>query len=251
LLWDHDLKRVLAGTNNGTLALRTDPKGLHFRGRIAPFSYAKDLRMAMESGLVRQASFSFVPAKDGTDWDVASDGTIVRTIRNVRDLFDVTISAQGAYPQSVSQLAPSVRSYLKGVSQLDRAKKLAEIQRYARARVRQFEAESAKMGLGAPVRRRTKRRKSIYERKLEALGMDKPMRDRVSELGPKPNPWLEPVAYAAWESRYRVAKEEDDYERLCRIVAMQRLADQDVIKEEIRQEQRERLAELEWRKSRL
>jgi HK97 family phage prohead protease len=124
------MKRVLAGTNNGTLRLRTDSEGLHFWARVPPFSYAKDLRMAVESGLVREASFAFLPdTTEGVDWDVDTDGTIVRTIRKVRDLFDVTISAQGAYPQSWSQLSPEVRNRLKGVSKVDRARKLAEIQR--------------------------------------------------------------------------------------------------------------------------
>jgi hypothetical protein len=42
--------------------------------------------------------------------------------------------------------------------------------------------------------------------------------------------------------------EPDDYERLRCVVAMQRLADRGVIEQEIRQEQREVQAELEWRK---
>jgi hypothetical protein len=54
-----------------------------------------------------------------------------------------------------------------------------------------------------------------------------------------------------WDLRYPRAKNADDYERLRRVVAIQRLGDRDVIEEEVRQEQRERLAELEWRERRL
>jgi hypothetical protein len=92
------------------LELRTDPKGLHFYAKVAPTTAAKDLRILMEGGVIDQASFAFTVAED--TWEIRNQGkpdeVVVRTIQQVGDLFDVTVTAQGAYPQTDSQV---VRSY--------------------------------------------------------------------------------------------------------------------------------------------
>jgi len=99
LLWDHDTALVLARTTNKTLDLREDPKGLHFWGRVAPTSYAEDLRVLMERGDIDQASFAFTVPEDGDEWRVKDD-EVTRTIRMVDGLYDATITARGAYPQT-------------------------------------------------------------------------------------------------------------------------------------------------------
>jgi HK97 family phage prohead protease len=135
LLWDHDTKRVLAGTNNGSLELRSDSHGLRLEARVAPFSCANDLRLGMETGLIRQASFAFTGQDD--DWDTGPGGTVTRTIRKVKDLFDVTVTAQGAYPETSAALARMRRRHPKGVSSVTTKERLASLQRYAAQRVRQ------------------------------------------------------------------------------------------------------------------
>lgn len=110
LVWDHDTRRVLAGTNNGSLELRKDTGGLGFYARVPPFSYARDLQLAMDTGLINQASFAFTVARD--DWEIDGEENITRTIHEVRDLYDVTITAMGAYPQTDSQLVRQLRSRL-------------------------------------------------------------------------------------------------------------------------------------------
>lgn len=102
LVWDHDTSLVLARTRNKTLDLRVDPLGLHFWARVAPTSYAEDLRILMERGDIDQASFAFTVAED--EWHIDEDEEITRTITRVADLYDVTITAQGAYPQTDSSL---------------------------------------------------------------------------------------------------------------------------------------------------
>ncbi len=102
LLWDHSTSLVLARTRNKTLDLREDPQGLHFWSRVADTSYSRDLRILMERGDVDQASFAFTIAEDGATWFVDEDENVLRTITHVGDLYDVTVTAQGAYPQTDS-----------------------------------------------------------------------------------------------------------------------------------------------------
>lgn len=103
LLWDHDTSLVLGRTRNKTLELRQDPLGLHFWARVAPTSYAEDLRVLMERGDVDQASFAFTVEED--DWTADEEtGDVTRTIRSVGELFDVTITAKGAYPTTDASL---------------------------------------------------------------------------------------------------------------------------------------------------
>lgn len=115
-LWDHDTKMVLARTKNKTLELREDPIGLHFWAKVADTSYARDLRVLMERGDVDQASFAFTIAPGGDEWNIhEEDGTEVveRTINEIGDLYDVTITAQGAYPQTDASVVAHMRSRIK------------------------------------------------------------------------------------------------------------------------------------------
>lgn len=110
-LWDHDTKYVLARTKNKTLELREDPVGLHFWAKVADTSYAKDLRILMERGDVDQASFAFTVARD--EWEIDEHDNVTRTILEVGELYDVTVTAQGAYPQTDTSVVTHVRSRLK------------------------------------------------------------------------------------------------------------------------------------------
>ena len=112
LLWNHDTKAVLARTKNGTLDLDQDESGLAFAAECAPTSYASDLKILMDRGDVDQASFAFTVEED--EWEVEYiDGqeVVTRTVLKVKNLFDATICAQGAYPAASS--SSSVRSYIR------------------------------------------------------------------------------------------------------------------------------------------
>ena len=111
LLWDHDTRYQLASTKTNRLELRIDPRGLHYWARVVgTTSHARDLRMLMDAGEVDQSSFAFTVARD--TWEIKTHGdgeeTVVRTIEEVAELFDVTITAMGAYPQTDSSV---VRAY--------------------------------------------------------------------------------------------------------------------------------------------
>lgn len=113
-LWDHDTSLVLARTKNKTLDLREDPLGLHFWAKVAPTSYAQDLRILMERGDVDQASFAFTVPKGGDKWNISTDEDgnekAERVIRQIDGLYDVTVTAQGAYPQTGTEVVRTLRS---------------------------------------------------------------------------------------------------------------------------------------------
>ena len=107
-VWDHDTRLTLARTRNSTLELREDDIGLYNFIKVAPTSYAQDLRILMERGDIDQQSFAFTVEDDRYEED--DTGNIMRTLIRARDLFDVTITAQGAYPQTSAEVTRSVRS---------------------------------------------------------------------------------------------------------------------------------------------
>ena len=106
LLWDHDTRYVLARTKNQTLELRQDPYGLHVWARLAPTSFAQDLAVLMKRGDVDQMSFACDIGDD--TWTETGD-EVTRTVHSVSGLYDVTVCAQGAFPQTDSTLLASAR----------------------------------------------------------------------------------------------------------------------------------------------
>jgi HK97 family phage prohead protease len=107
LVIDHDTRYVLARTKNNTLELREDPYGLHMWARMVNTTYAKDLALLMEGGYVDQMSFACDIGS--SEWTEDNDGNITRTIDEVAALYDVTICAQGAFPQTDAQLVASLK----------------------------------------------------------------------------------------------------------------------------------------------
>jgi HK97 family phage prohead protease len=99
--WEHDNRYVGASTPN-TLALRSDNTGLLVDAQIGNYSWAKDLKLSIERGDNAQGSFAFKVGDEGDDWQIQEDGSVVRTLLpgGASGLYDVTVCAQGAYPQT-------------------------------------------------------------------------------------------------------------------------------------------------------
>lgn len=118
LVVGHDMTMPLARTANGTLELREDEQGLYMWARInSQLSYAKDLAEQLRTGLVDQMSFAFTTAEDGDQWvKDEQTGEVMRTVRKVAGLYDVSVVAQGAYPQTDVGL---IRSALRKHNLLD------------------------------------------------------------------------------------------------------------------------------------
>lgn len=109
--FNHSLDEVLARTDNGTLKLSTDSKGLKFRAQLNKrIQRHSDLWEACRAGLYNECSFAFVvPNAEGQSW--SPDGG-QRTLKDV-DLRDVSLVGIPAYKHT-SAAARSVAdaSYL-------------------------------------------------------------------------------------------------------------------------------------------
>lgn len=106
---NHDLSQVLASTKSGTLKLNVDDKGLHFQAKLPETTTASDTYENVKDGNVSSMSFSFAVAKDGDTFSKNDDGKVVRTIKQVKSLFDVSVVAIPAYDDANVQV--DKRSY--------------------------------------------------------------------------------------------------------------------------------------------
>lgn len=101
LVIGHNMDLPLARTRNGTLELGEDIRGLKMWARIdSRLSYAKDLAVQLKSGLVDQMSFAFTIPEGGDTWTVDDAGSVTRTVNRIDGLYDVSVVAAGAYPQT-------------------------------------------------------------------------------------------------------------------------------------------------------
>ena len=127
-LFNHDVNHVLARTTVtsgvGLLELREDPKGLRTYAELVPTTFARDLRLLVQAGVVTQMSFSFSLYPDGSAvWD-EEDGELVRTIISFDSLFDVGPVTFAAYPQTDASMR--ARALVRGVEIVDRDGQVVE-----------------------------------------------------------------------------------------------------------------------------
>lgn len=102
LLWNHDSSRPLASTDSNSLQVQEDQDGLRVWARIPKaLSYAQDIRALFGAGIARGMSFAFRMPADGSgeEWSKMEDGTPLRTLTRVGELFDVSPVTRGAYAQ--------------------------------------------------------------------------------------------------------------------------------------------------------
>lgn len=109
LVNNHDLSQVLASTKAGTLKLDTDDKGLHFEAQLPDTTTANDTYENVKDGNISSMSFSFVTSKDGDEFTKDDQGNVIRTIKQVKSLFDVSLVARPAYDDTNVQV--NKRSY--------------------------------------------------------------------------------------------------------------------------------------------
>ena len=108
LLFNHDRNLVLARTKSGTLELTADGEALRVWARVAPTSYANDLRIAMERGDVDQMSFNFDfdPDKGAQDrwYEDKQTREILRDVIKVNALHDVSPVTFPAYVDTTAAM---------------------------------------------------------------------------------------------------------------------------------------------------
>lgn len=113
MLNDHDFTQVLASTKAGTLKLNIDDVGLHFTATLPNTTLANDVLANIQAGNTTDTSFGFVVADDGDTFTQNDDGSVTRTINQVKSLFDVSICAVGAYDLGDDSVQVNTRSYDK------------------------------------------------------------------------------------------------------------------------------------------
>jgi hypothetical protein len=110
--FNHSVNHVLGRTGAGTLQLRSDDTGLHFKCNIAPTSYGKDLYESVKRGDISGCSFAFeLGERSDESWEEEEiedekelglrgkrGKQLVRTISNFQKLHDISIVTNPAYP---------------------------------------------------------------------------------------------------------------------------------------------------------
>lgn len=110
MLDQHDYSKPLASVKAGTLKLDTDDKGLHFVASLDDsVSYANDAYQNVKSGNVDSMSFRFDVDDNGDQFTQDDQGNVTRTIKQVKDLFEVSTVTIPAYDDSNVQV--DKRSY--------------------------------------------------------------------------------------------------------------------------------------------
>lgn len=93
---DHDRSKILGRTKSGTLTLSTDAKGLKAVLEMPDTSLGRDMLVLIERGDYFECSFIYTIAENGVSYDRAGE-IPVRTVSNIRNLYDVTFAVDGAY----------------------------------------------------------------------------------------------------------------------------------------------------------
>ena len=102
---DHDRNKVLARSKmgKGSLELNIDSKGLQFRFESPNTTLGNDVLSMVKRGDLTDASFCFTVEDES--WQKREDGSYLRTINKIGDLFDVSVCYNGAYPESYTEVA--------------------------------------------------------------------------------------------------------------------------------------------------
>lgn len=104
-LFNHDPNIILGRSRAGTLTLSEDDIGLRYEITPPNTQTAKDLVESIRRGDISQSSFAFSMRGSGVqEWEEQPDGTTIRTIKRVAELFDVSPVTYPAYTDTESGL---------------------------------------------------------------------------------------------------------------------------------------------------
>jgi HK97 family phage prohead protease len=109
-LFNHDANLILARSKNGdgTLKFGSDDTGLWYECEPdVEQTYSRDLLVALKRGDVDQSSFAFSLTQEGQKWEETREGektVVLRTIKKVSRLYDVSPVTYPAYPDATVAL---------------------------------------------------------------------------------------------------------------------------------------------------
>lgn len=104
-LFNHDANQVLGRSKAGTLKLEVDEIGLKYTIDPPDTQSARDLLHSMSRGDIDQSSFGFTIdyENDGDEWEYNEQrGLYVRTVRQFRNISDVSVVTYPAYTATES-----------------------------------------------------------------------------------------------------------------------------------------------------
>ena len=99
-LFNHDPNFILGRQSAGTLELKEDKKGLWMSATPPDTQQARDLMVSIERGDITQQSFAFTVQEDSWKQPEANGDPEIRTIIEVKEIFDVSPVVYPAYPDT-------------------------------------------------------------------------------------------------------------------------------------------------------
>jgi len=99
-LWNHDSNFVLGRESAGTLELRERARGLYMENTPPDTQWARDLMLSIDRGDVKEQSFAFTVKQDKWESSANEGEPEIRTIIEVKEIFDVSPVTFPAYPDT-------------------------------------------------------------------------------------------------------------------------------------------------------
>ena len=109
---DHDNKLLLARTSNGTLRPRVDDQYGYAEADMGPYSYARDVVLALERRDLTGMSFAFDMLT--WEWSLADDGNDLLTHREA-ELFDIAVVGMPANVDTDASLRMDILQVARSV----------------------------------------------------------------------------------------------------------------------------------------
>ena len=112
----HNREKILARSTNGegTLKLRVDEVGVHYEFE-APNTVDGDTALELvKRGDLSGSSFMFwTDEKSGVSYEKRSDGIMLRRVKNIGMIYDMTIAADPAYEETTVAAREAVKMFAK------------------------------------------------------------------------------------------------------------------------------------------
>lgn len=120
---NHDSTKLLGRTSSGTLELKVDDIGLHFRCELPNTSTGRDAMELVKRGDLNQCSFGFTVANHKWTKD---NGIMKRSINKIKSLLEISLVSIPAYDDTDVRVA--TRSLEEVVNELEKEQLAIELE---------------------------------------------------------------------------------------------------------------------------